>query len=220
MDRELMYLEDVRYLAAELNDIIYSSRGNFSVTYLRNELEGIISKRGLALKIDQIREANADQNTLYEITFKGIRHRLHIPKQDTPLEEYQKLVRKLWEEFFNSQTAGRYYLLDLPKRWIFLLEEDGNDLARGYCEVVRFTTDLFEEYKRCRTCVERVLNKKPKKEDWEIVLKSVDEDKALKPFMENCMVPCELIDLVAEVESKFNLQLDTELEKAYTSVFS
>ena len=220
MDRELMYLEDLRYLAGELNDIIYSTRGQFSVSYLRNELEGIITRRGLILKIDQIREANVNGNTLYETTFKNIRHRLHIPKQDTPLEEYQKLVRKLWEEFFESKVAKRYYLLDIPKKWLLLLEEDGNDLARGYCEVVRYTTDLFEEYKRCKQCVEKALNRKPKKEDWEIVLKSVDEDEALKPFMERCMVPCELIDLVAEVESKFNLQLDTELEKAYSSVFS
>ncbi|RUM89651.1 MAG: hypothetical protein DSZ25_00375 [Thermovibrio sp.] len=215
-----MYLEDVRYLAAELNDVIYSTRGNFSVEYLKNELEGIIIRRSLTLHIDQIREAISANKVLYEVTFKGIRHRLHIPKQDTPLEDYQNLVRKLWEEFFESKVAKRYYLLDVPKKWLLLLEEDGNDLARGYCEVVRYTTDLFEEYKRCKQCVEKALNRKPQKGDWEIVLKSVDEDEALKPFMERCMVPCELIDLVAEVESKFNLQLDTELEKAYNSVFS
>jgi len=215
MDRELMMLEDLRLLAAEVNDIIFTLRDRFTPTLLRDELEGIIARRALSLEVDTIREAKTDNATLYEVTFKNIRHRLHVPKQDTPLELYQRLVRRLHEEFFDSVVAKRYYLLDVPKRWILLLEEDAGDIARGYCEVVRFTTDLFEEYHRCRRCVEEQINKKPDKEIWEKVLLSVDEDNPLEPFMESCLAPCELIDLVAEVENRFNLQLDTDLEEAF-----
>jgi hypothetical protein len=220
MDRELMMLEDLRLLAAEVNDIIFTLRDKFNPDLLRDELEGIIARRALSLEVDTIREAKKDNKTLYEVTFKNIRHRLHVPKQDTPLEDYQALVRKLYEEFFDSIVAKRYYLLDIPKKWILLLEEDAGDIARGYCEVVRFTTDLFEEYQRCRRCVEKALNRKPTLEDWEKVLKSVDEEKPLEPFMENCLPPCELIDLVAEVENRFNLQLDTDLEKAFKVLVS
>ncbi len=218
MDRELMMLEDLRILAAEVNDIIFTLRDKFNPTLLRDELEGIISRRVLSIEIDTIREASADGKVLYEVHFKNIRHRLHVPKQDTPLEDYQKLVRKLHEEFFESKVARRFYLLDAPKRWLFLLEEDGGDVARGYCEVVRFTTDLQEEYERCKNCLQKELNKKPSSE-WETVLKSIDEDKPFAPFMEKCMVPCELIDLVAEVESLFNLTIDVELKKAYRKLF-
>jgi len=218
MDRELLMLEDLRILSAEINDIIFSLRDRFNPTLLRDELEGIISRRGLSLSVETIQEVKEGEKTLYEVRFKNLRHRLHVPKQDTPLEEYKRLVRKLHEEFFASKVAKRYYLLDATKRWLFLLEEDGGDIARGYCEVVRFTTDLMEEYHRCRNCVEQQLNRKPLKEDWEVVLKSVDEDKALKPFMEECLSPCELIDLVAEVENLFNLTIDVELKKAYKSL--
>jgi len=218
MDRELMMLEDLRVLAAEVNDIIFTLRDRFNPTLLRDELEGIISRRALSLEVDTIREAKADGKVLYEVKFKNLRHRLHVPKQDTPLEEYQKLTRKLHEEFFESKVAQRYYLLDAPLRWLFLLEEDGGDIARGYCEVVRFTTDLMEEYHRCRNCVEKALNKKPEQREWEVVLKSIDEDKPFESFMETCMVPCELIDLVAEVENLFNLTIDVELKKAFKAV--
>jgi len=211
-------LEDLRILSAEINDIIFSLRDRFNPTLLRDELEGIISRRGLSLSVETIKEVKEGEKTLYEVRFKNLRHRLHVPKQDTPLEEYQRLVRKLHEEFFESKVAKRYYLLDATKRWLFLLEEDGGDIARGYCEVVRFTTDLMEEYHRCRNCIEQQLNRKPLKEDWEVVLKSVDEDDALKPFMEKCLSPCELIDLVAEVENLFNLTIDVELKKAYKSL--
>lgn len=212
-------LEDLRILSAEINDIIFSLRDRFNPILLRDELEGIISRRGLSLSVETIREVKEGEKILYEVRFKNLRHRLHVPKQDTPLEEYQRLVRKLHEEFFESKVAKRYYLLDATKRWLYLLEEDGGDIARGYCEVVRFTTDLMEEYHRCRNCVEQQLNRKPLKEDWEVVLKSVDEDEALKPFMEKCLSPCELIDLVAEVENLFNLTIDVELKKAYKSLF-
>ena len=212
-------LEDLRILSAEINDIIFSLRDRFNPILLRNELEGIISRRGLSLSVETIREVKEGEKILYEVRFKNLRHRLHVPKQDIPLEEYQRLVRKLHEEFFESKVAKRYYLLDATKRWLYLLEEDGGDIARGYCEVVRFTTDLMEEYHRCRNCVEQQLNRKPLKEDWEVVLKSVDEDEALKPFMEKCLSPCELIDLVAEVENLFNLTIDVELKKAYKSLF-
>jgi len=211
-------LEDLRILAAEVNDIIFTLRDRFNPTLLRDELEGIIARRMLSLEVDRIREAEHDGKVLYEITFKNLRHRLHVPKQDTPLEEYQKLVRKLHEEFFESKVAKRYYLLDAPKRWLFLLEEDAGDIARGYCEVVRFTTDLQEEYDRCKNCLQRTLGKKPA-EEWEVVLKSIDEDKPLEPFVEPCMAPCELIDLVAEVENLFDLTIDTELKKAYRKLF-
>jgi hypothetical protein len=219
MDKELIMLEDIRQLAYELNDIIFTLRDRLTKGLLWDELDGIIARRGLSIELEDIREANHNGKTLYEVRFKNIRHRLHVPKQDTPLEEYQNLVRKLFEEFFESKVAERYYLLDVPKRWIFLLEEDAGDIARGYCEVVRFTTDLFEEYHRCRRCVENKANKKPDLETWKTVLQSVDEDKPLETFMESCMVDCELIDLVAEVEFLFNLQLDTALEKAYKELF-
>ncbi len=208
-------LEDLRVLSAEINDLIFSLRERLNPTLLRDELEGIISRRLLSLSLDTIKETQFGEKKLYEVRFNNIRHRLHVPKQDTPLEEYQKLVRKLQEEFFESKVAKRYYLLDASKRWLLLLEEDGGNIARGYSEVVRFTTDLMEEYHRCRNCVEKALNKKPTMKDWETVLKSIDEDKALEPFMENCMVPCELIDLVAEVENLFDLTIDVELKKAF-----
>jgi len=218
MDRELIMLEDLRVLAAEINDLIFTLRDRFNPTLLRDELEGIITRRALSLEVNTIREAQFEGKILYEVKFKNLRHRLHVPKQDTPLEEYQKLVRRIQEEFFESKVAKRYYLLDAPKRWLLLLEEDGGDIARGYCEVVRFTTDLMEEYHRCRNCVEKQLNKKPAEPDWQIVLKSIDEDKPLESFMETCMVPCELIDLVAEVENLFNLTIDVELKKAFKKV--
>jgi hypothetical protein len=143
---------------------------------------------------------------------------LHVPKSELTLDEYKNLIRKFHEELFFSQVEKRELIFDAPKRWTYLLEEDGNNIVIGYSEVVRFTTDLIEEYHRCRNCVEKALNKKPSQEDWEVVLKSIDEDEAKAPFMETCMVPCELIDIVAEVESKFNMNIDGELKKAFDNV--
>ena len=218
MDKELYMLEDLRQLSNEVNDLIFTFRDRLTPGVLQNELEGIISRRLLSIEIDKIREARFAGKILYEVQFKNLRHRLHVPKSELTLDEYKNLIRKFHEELFFSQVEKRELIFDAPKRWIYLLEEDGNNIVIGYSEVVRFTTDLIEEYHRCRNCVEKALNKKPSQEDWEVVLKSIDEDEAKAPFMETCMVPCELIDIVAEVESKFNMNIDGELKKAFDNV--
>ena len=215
MDRELMMLEDLRLLAAEINDLIFTLRDKFNPTLLRDELEGIIARRVLSLEIDTIREASVEDRKLYEVRFKNLSHRLHVPKQDTPPELYRELVKRFHQIYFYSDVAGRNYLLGVGNKRGYLLEEDGSNLEKGYCEVVRYTADLVEEYIRCRSCVEKAKGKKPDAKVWETVLLSVDEDEAKEDFMENCLVPCELIDLVDEVEYKFALGIDAELKKAY-----
>jgi hypothetical protein len=219
MDKELFLLEDLRQLSNEVNDLIFTFRDRLTPTVLRDELDGIIARRMLSIEIDLIREARFAGRVLYEVQFKNIRHRLHVPKSELTKDEYKHLIRRLREELFDSIVEKRELIFDAPKRWIYLLEEDGNNLVIGYSEVVRFTTDLEGEYRRCRNCVEKALGRKPSKEDWKTVLVSIDEDEPKAPFMENCMVHCELIDIVAEVEDKFQMNLDTELEKAFNEVF-
>ena len=210
-----MMLEDLRLLAAEVNDLIFTLRDKFNPTLLRDEVEGIIARRMLSLEIEGVREASVEKAKLYEVKFKNLSHRLHVPKQDTPIELYKKLVRRFHQIYFHSEAAGRNYLLDMGNKRLYLLEEDGSNLERGYCEVVRYTADVIEEYFRCRRCVERETGKKPDEKIWEIVLLSIDEDEAKEKFMEKCLVPCELIDLVAEVENKFGLGIDAQLGEAY-----
>jgi len=219
MDRELYMLEDLRQLSAEVNDLIFTLRDRLTPTVLHDELDGIIARRMLSLEIDKIREARFAGKVLYEVQFKNIRHRLHVPRSEMNMTEYAHLIRKFHEELFDSIVEKRELIFDAAKQWIYLLEEDGNNIVIGYSEVVRFTTDLQDEYHRCRNCVEKALNRKPTTEDWKTVLVSIDEDEPKAPFMEQCMVPCELIDIVAEVESRFNMNIDSELKKAFDEVF-
>ncbi len=219
MDKELFMLEDLRQLSNEVNDLIYTFRDRLTPAVLRDELEGIIARRMLSLQIDGVREARFADAVLYEVVFGNIRHRLHVPKRELTLEEYRILIKRFSEEPFISKVEKRELVLDLKKRWLYLLEEDGNNIVRGFSEVLRFTTDVLEEYSRCRRCVESAVGKKPDEEIWQKVLLSVDEDKPLEPFMEGCLVPCELIDLVAETEVRFNLGLDTALKKAFKKTF-
>jgi len=218
MDRELYMLEDLRQLSNEINDLIFTLRDRLTPGVLQDELEGIIARRMLSIEVDKVREARFAGKILYEVHFKNLRHRLHVPKSALDKEEYKHLLKRFHEELFYSQIEKRELIFDAPKRWIYLLEEDGNNIVVGYSEVVRFTTDLPEEYRRCRNCVESALNRKPTAEDWKTVLLSIEEDQPKEPFMEKCMIPCELIDIVAEVESKFNMTLDGELKKAFDEV--
>jgi hypothetical protein len=219
MDRELYMLADLRQLSAEINDLIFTLRERLTPAVLQDELEGIIARRMLSLEVDKIRESRFAGKTLYEVQFKNLHHRLHVPKHDIDKEEYKHLLKRLREEIFNSVIEKREVIFDAPKRWVFLPDNYLNNVVVGYSEVIRFTTDLPAEYRRCRNCVESTLNHKPTEEDWVKVLTSVKEDKPAEPFMEKCMIPCELIDIVAEVEEKFDITLDAELKKAFRKVY-
>jgi len=219
MDRELYMLEDLRELSAEVNDLIFSLRERLTPAVLQDELEGIIARRMLSIEVDKVREARFADRILYEVHFKNLRHRLHVPKSELTMEEYKHLLRRFHEELFPSKVERRDLIFDAPRRWIFLPEDYGNNIVVGYSEVVRFTTDLEGEYRRCLSCVQEKLGKKPSLEEWETVLRSVKDDKPYAPYAGECMVPCELIDIVAEVESRFSITLDPELKKAFEKVF-
>jgi len=218
MDRELYMLADLRELSNEINDLIFSLRDRLTPGVLQDELEGIIARRMLSIEIDKIREARYAGKVLYEVHFKNLHHRLHVPKSALTKEQYKHLLKRIYEELFYSQIEKRDVIFDAPRQWVFLPEDYTNNIVVGYSEVIRFSADLPAEYRRCRNCVEAELNRKPTAEDWKVILRSIEEDKPLEPYMEKCMIPCELIDIVAEVESKFNITIDNDLKKAFDEV--